>query len=53
MKCRALKHYTDKPTGKSVWKGTVVEISDERAKILIEDGFVEEIKDKKEKKNGK
>ena len=41
------------PTGKSVWKGTTVDLSDDRAKTLIKNGFVEEIKEKKEKKDGK
>ena len=51
MKCKAIKNYTDKITGKSVWEGNEVELSEDRAKVLIKEGFVEEIK--KEKKDGK
>lgn len=53
MKCKAIKHYTDKLTGRSVWAGDLVDLSDDRAKIMIKEGFVEEVKDKKEKNNGK
>lgn len=53
MKCKAIKHYTDKLTGKSIWAGDLVELADDRAKTLIKGGFVEEVKEKKEKNDGK
>lgn len=53
-KYKVLKPYTDLETDRSVWEGETVELSTKRAKAMIEEGFVEEIKEKKkEKKDGK
>lgn len=54
MKVKVIIHeYFDRELGKYVKKDEVLEMKEQRAKHLIEKGFVEETKQNKETKNTK
>ena len=51
MKVKVINEYMDKYTGEHMTVGKVTEYKPDRAAELIEAGFVEKVKPKKEPKN--